>query len=322
MILTAAWSGSPLSRVEREAIGAAQALADGLGRRLAIVTMSESAPDAADEIGRLGAARIIALEGALANEGSESYLENVATVAAELSATAILLPGDELGLELAPRLASRLGGTAITHVVSVELRDGQPIWTRPTFGGKALATVAALREPIVCALRPGAFSAAVEREGATVVERRQARESGAGVHLVERRTRAESGPPLEAARVVVSGGRGLGGPEGFSMLEEIACLLGGTVGASLGAVEQGWVGAERQVGLTGKLVRPDLYFAVGISGASQHLAGVGANAAIVAVNSDPDAPIFEAARLGVVMDYREFLPALADEVQRRLTSGA
>jgi electron transfer flavoprotein alpha subunit len=117
--------------------------------------------------------------------------------------------------------------------------------------------------------------------------------------------------------VIVSGGAGLGGPEAFAELQELAVLLGGTVGASLAAVDAGWAAPELQVGLTGKVVSPDVYFALGISGASQHLAGIGGAKAVVAVNTDPEAPIFAAARLGVVMDARQFLEAAIDELRRR-----
>ena len=125
-----------------------------------------------------------------------------------------------------------------------------------------------------------------------------------------------AGAALEEATVIVSGGAGIGGDEGFAELEELAAIMGGAVGASLAAVDNGWAPPERQVGLTGKSVSPDVYFAFGISGASQHLAGIGGAKVVVAVNTDPDAPIFRAARLGVVMDCRRLLAALIAELRR------
>ena len=232
-----------------------------------------------------------------------------------LGARVVLLPADELGSETAPRLAERLAGTAVSHVVALEPFDGRLAWTRPVFGGKALATVTAVSEPVVATLRRGAFEPAERRDGSLEVETLPVPDLDGAVELVSSEAPA-SGAALEDAPVIVSGGAGVGDPEGFAELEELAGLLGGAVGASLAAVDNGWVPPERQVGLTGKSVSPAVYFAFGISGASQHLAGIGGAKAVVAVNTDPDAPIYRVARLGVVMDCREFLSALIGELRR------
>jgi electron transfer flavoprotein alpha subunit len=241
----------------------------------------------------------------------------LADIARDVGARVVLLSGDERGSEIGPRLAERLGGTALTHVLGVEANgSGQVVWTRPVFGGKALAAVVATAEPAVATLRRGAFEPAEPTGGTAAVETRTAPPPGDLVQLAGTDAPG-AGVPIDQATVVVAGGRGLGSGGEFARLEELAGLLNGAVGASLGAVDEGWAAQDRQVGLTGKTVSPDVYFAIGISGASQHLAGIGGAKAVVAVNTDAQAPIFGAARLGVVMDCKAFLPALIEELRRR-----
>jgi len=275
------------------------------------------------ELGRaglelLGAARLLDEEASYVSLGdatSEAVLPALTSLVSELGARVVLLPADEQGGELAPRLAERLSGTAVTHVVGVETADGRRRWTRPVFGGKALASVVALAEPVVATVRRGAFEASPDGGGYTQVQLAPLQSADGAVELLGTEP-VSSGAALEDASVIVSGGAGMGGEDGFAELEELAALLGGAVGASLAAVDNGWAPPERQVGLTGKSVSPDVYFAFGISGASQHLAGIGGAKAVVAVNTDPDAPIFRTARLGVVMDCRRLASALIDELRR------
>ena len=276
MILVAAWN---LDSATREALGAAARL-DG---DVALVRLTDE---------HFGDAAVGAL----------------AALAREHGATAVLLPRDDRTAEIGPRLAERLGGTAVTQAVAVE----GDTWTRATFGGKALAAVKPLREPVVATLVRGAF-AAQETGGARLVDAPPAEHDGA-IELLAREA-PPTGASLEDAKVIVSGGAGLGGEEGFRELEELAGLLGGAVGASLAAVDAGWAPADRQVGLTGKTVSPDVYFAVGISGASQHLAGIGGAKVVVAVNTDAEAAIFNTARLGVVMDCHTFVRAMVEHLR-------
>lgn len=314
MILAATWDPDGLGRSGRELLGAGRRLGADLELEVALASLGENQGAAAAEAGACGAARVFAVEGAGAGGASVAVL---AELARELGARIVLLPADEQGGDVAPRLAERLGGTAVTHALAVTVDGGRPVWTRPVFGGKALAKMTASAEPVVATLRRGAFEAAAETGGAATVETRPAPAGDGAVELVAVEP-APAGASLEEAAVIVSGGAGLGAAEAFGELEQLAELLGGAVGASLAAVDAGWAAPERQVGLTGKTVSPDLYLAFGISGASQHLAGIGGAKAIVAVNTDPDAPIFATARLGVVADCRQVLSAIVEELRRNV----
>lgn len=317
MILAACFDGERLSPAGREAVAAAARLGQALGSEIAFASLGGAA--AAAESGAYGAMRAFAFDGDLTASGVEAATAALAGLAGELGVRAVVLPADERSAELAPRLAGRLAGACVLNATSLDVRDGRAVWTRPVFGGKAMAELVAVTEPTVATLRRGVVEAP-QPDGTTApVETRPLPDVGGAVELLGREAPAE-GLALEDASVIVSGGAGLGDGAAFAELEELARMLGGAVGASLAAVDAGWAPPERQVGLTGKSVAPDLYFAFGISGASQHLAGIGDAKAVVAVNTDADAPIFSTAKLGVVTDARAFVAALGDELRRRRSS--
>lgn len=317
MILAVSWDGERLSPAGREVVAAAAGLGESLGVGVAFASLAGQG--AAAESGGYGATRAYAFDGELASSGAEAALAALAELVRELGARAVLLPADERSAELAPRLAGRLGGTAVLNATGLEPRDGGVVLTKPVFGGKALAELAAVAEPVVATLRRGVGEAPGGSGASAPVETRPVPAVGDAVELLGREAPAE-GAALEDAKVIVSGGAGLGDGAAFAELEELARLLGGAVGASLAAVDAGWAPPDRQVGLTGKSVAPDVYFALGISGASQHLAGIGDAKAVVAVNTDPDAPIFSSAKLGAVTDCRALVAALTDELRRRRPS--
>ena len=311
MILAATWDAERLGPASRELLGAATRLGAALGADVALASLGGSG--AAEEAGGYGAAQAFVVEGDHAASGNEGALAALAELARELRARVVLLPADERTAEVGPRLAERLGGTAVLHATAIDVSDGRPIWTKPVFGGKALAEVFA-SEPVVVTLRRGVFASAEAMGGSAAVSTRTAPATDGAVELIGAEA-PPGGNKLEDAKVIVAGGAGIGNGDGFAELEELARLLGGAVGASLAAVDAGWAPPDRQVGLTGKVVSPDVYFALGISGASQHLAGIGGAKAVVAVNTDPDAPIFARARLGVVMDCRTFVAAMIDRLR-------
>lgn len=220
------------------------------------------------------------------------------------------------GRDVMPRLAFRLGTALASDCSAVALDgDGRLLATRPVYGGNAEAVVACVRDPAVASLRPKSVDPLPpdsSRSGETLP---LTFDANVRTRTLERVEEAVEGVRLESAKAVVSGGRGLGGPEAFdNELRELAAMLGGAVGASRAACDAGWVPANYQVGLTGKTVTPDLYVAVGISGASQHMAGCGAAKTLVAINKDAGANIFKEARFGVAGDWRKVLPAFIEQL--------
>jgi len=235
------------------------------------------------------------------------------------SSPRIILAGHtSLGADLAPRLAFQLNAAIATGCEQLMQRDGQLHATRPCFGHKAREVLSLRTSPSVATVRSRSndpLAANASRLGEVISLQVPAFEDAA-IPRVRSRTREDpkEGPRLDTANVVVAGGRGLGSAEGFAELEKLAQVLGGAVGASRVACELGWCPHSWQIGLTGKTVTPALYVAVGISGASHHMAGCGNSGAILAINSDPAAAIFKQALFGMVGDYREIIPALVDEL--------
>jgi electron transfer flavoprotein alpha subunit len=321
-ILVAAWPGSGLengrpTRAGLEQLGAARAAAGDVGS-VTFVAFGPGSAGIAAALAGAGVRELVAVDADLDEVGTDGYLEVLDRLAAERKPEVIVLFNDARGREVGPRLAARLGGTAINDVVAAVPAGGRTVWSRPCFGGKAVADVVARRQPVVVTIRPRAFAVVTPDGGpepaTTVIEG----PTNPGLVRCEQvRAADRSGARLEDARVIVAGGRGLGDQEAFDQLGELATLLGGMVGASLAAVDEGWAKADQQVGLTGKVVSPELYIAVGISGASQHIAGLAAVKTIVAINSDSAAPIFQVANLGAVLDARQAIPALIAELRRR-----
>jgi electron transfer flavoprotein alpha subunit len=227
-------------------------------------------------------------------------------------ARAILLANDTYSQELAPRLAYRLGGSAVGDGVAI---DEQLRVTRQVYGGKAQAVIALKRSPAVVWLRARSFAPAPMRDTAAEITTVTPPPGETRTRIIERKREAQAEAKLEDARVIVSGGRGIGGPEGFTNeLQPLAQLLGAQMAASRAACDAGWVPPTWQVGQTGKKVAPDLYLAIAITGASQHMAGISEAKNIAAINIDPDAPIFRHARFGIVEDYRKVVPLLREKL--------
>ncbi len=232
----------------------------------------------------------------------------------------VLLNHNAIGADLAPRVAFRLNGNAVTGCVAVD-RGGEGYrYTRPRQGGIAREVLSFRNGPVVATIRAGQYEALppdASRAGKTVPIAYDPAATAVRTRIVERvRDSSDAGSRLEDAKIIVAGGRGLEGPDGFRVLEDLARTLGGVVGASRVPCDLGWCPRSWQIGLTGKTVLPDLYIAVGISGASHHMAGCGNAKTIVAVNTDPAAAIFRDARYGVAGDYREFIPALIAELRK------
>ena len=319
-------SADGLDSTAGELLTAGHTVAAALGEELSIGLLGDTLDVPARQAIALGADRVYAVNHPLLAEyQADLYLAALEALCREVNPRVALISRTAEGRELAPRLAFRLGvGLAQDCLeVSVDEASRTLLANRPVYGGNAIAVVSCERTPQIAAIRPKAYEPAeadASRQGQVVSFPVELDASLVRTRVVETVREESVGVKLEEARVVVSGGRGLGGPEPFSGLEDLAKLLGGAVGASRAAVDSGWVPSSYQVGLTGKAITPDLYITVAISGASQHMAGCSGAKCIVAINKDAAANIFKDARYGVVGDWEKVLPALTEAVRELVDS--
>ena len=316
--------GNDLSLVSQEMLAAGRRLADDLGEELAIGLLGASIEGAAQQAISQGAERVFAVTHPLLEQYQvDLYLSAIESLCREINPNIVLIPRTEEGRELAPRLAFRLdvGLAQDCLEVSVDLAARRLLANRPVYGGNAVAVVSCEATPQIAAVRPKVYEPLEPdpcRQGQVVSFPVELDASQAKTRVLERVQEESTGVKLEDARVVISGGRGLGGPDPFQSLEELAKVMGGAVGASRAAVDSGWVPSSYQVGLTGKTITPDIYITVAISGASQHMAGCSGAKVIVAINKDGEANIFKEARYGVIGDWEQVIPAFTEAV-RELT---
>ncbi len=304
--------------VSREALGEATRLAATLGGPVIGVCPAVADPGLA-ALGEAGAEKVLlAVHPAFDRYDAAGYAQAAVAAVAAVRPALVLFGASAMGRDLAPRVAARLGVGLATDCTSLAVQDGRLVAARPVYAGKAIQKVAFPRSPALASLRPKVFapvsvpgrSAAVEalavEHDAAAARARVVRVAAAGAGKVD----------VTEAEIVVSGGRGLKGPEHFKLIEDLAEALGASVGASRAVVDAGWRPHAEQVGQTGKTVSPKLYVAVGISGAIQHLAGMSSSRCIVAINKDPEAPIFKVADYGIVGDLFEVVPALTEAVRK------
>jgi electron transfer flavoprotein alpha subunit len=304
-----------LSPATAEGLAAARHLAEQSRHTISAGLAGVELTRAAQEALQAGAERVYTVDNALLRAWHiELYLEALEAICRYTAPSIILLARTTVGREMAPRLACRLGSSLIQDCLTVELdpASGHLTATRPIYGGNILARVRSMTTPQMATLRPKAYTALPpdsSRQGEIHTVPVQLEASMVKVTELRREINTIPGVKLEDARIVVAGGRGLGGPEPFRDLQELAGMLGAGIGASRAAVDAGWVPGNWQIGLTGKTITPELYITVGISGASQHMAGCAGAKMLVAINKDRDANIFRAARYGVVGDWQTVLPA-------------
>jgi electron transfer flavoprotein alpha subunit len=319
-------SEDELGLTSREVLAAGRKVADDLGEELSIGLFSNAVEQLAQQAISHGAEKVYAVTNpSLAQYEVDLQLAAMETLCREVNPSIILIGRTNEGRELAPRLAFRLGvGLAQDCLeVSVDPSTRKLLANRPVYGGNAIAVVSCNYTPQIAAIRPKVYEPLEpdnSRQGQVVSFPVELEASQARSQVVDVVKEEAAGMKLEDARVVVSGGRGLGGPEPFQNLEQLAKLLGAAVGASRAAVDSGWVPANYQVGLTGKTIIPDLYITVAISGASQHMAGCSGAKVIVAINKDAEANIFKEARYGVVGDWQKILPAFTEAVRELVKS--
>ena len=308
-----------IRRVSHEVLTAARKVADGMGEEVHAVLLGATEGEAeAAALGKYGADKVfVGSSAALERYSPDGYTTVVTNFIREHGCKAAIFPATAIGKDLAPRVAARLEVGYAAECTGLEAEGGQLVATRPRYAGKLFATVSFDQEPAVVSIRPNVFTAE-ERGGEARVESLNVQLDQADFGAIVKEIRAAAGEKLDVgeAPIVVSGGRGLREPENFKLLEELAEALGGAVGASRAVVDAGWRPHAEQVGQTGKTVSPQLYFAIGISGAIQHLAGMRTSRYIVAINKDPDAPIFKVADYGIVGDLFEIVPRLTEEVRK------
>ena len=225
----------------------------------------------------------------------------------------VLLAATTLGKLVAPRVGARCGGASVNDVIAIKADGDAVCVTRPVFGGTALENLKIEVKPVVLSVRGGSYEAPESAPEATCI----AGDADVKTKILEVIAEAGEAVNLEDATIIVSGGRGMGTQEDFALCEQLAEALGGVVGATRPAIEAGWIGRTHQVGQSGKIVNPDLYVACGVSGATQHLSGMIGSKYIIAVNKDPDAPIFQVADVGIVGDVKTILPMIIEEVKKR-----
>jgi electron transfer flavoprotein alpha subunit len=307
-------------KVAHEVVTAARQVADGMGEEVhAVVLGGSGTGSGAAALGSFGADKIFVGESeALSRYSPEGYATVVANFIREHGCRVAIFPGSAMGKDLGPRVAARLGVGYAADCVGLEVEGDKLIASRPRYAGKVMSRESFEGEPALLSIRSNVFSPA-ESAGAGEVQSLDVAIDAADFGAIVREIRAAAGEKMDVseAPVVVSGGRGLREPENFKLLEDLADALGNAaVGASRAVVDAGWRPHGEQVGQTGKTVAPTLYFAIGISGAIQHLAGMRTSRYIVAINKDPEAPIFKVADYGIVGDLFEILPRLTEEVRK------
>lgn len=310
-----------LSALSTEGLGIGRKLADDLGQSLVAIVVGKGVADLAKEAVRYGADKVYVVDNDLFGDYQPDAYVAVMQKLVDQAATQIVIMGQaDIGRDLAPRLAFRFGTVATMDCLDLAI-DGASkrlLQTKPVYGGNAKQVVTTDGDVQIVTIRSKTMTPSEPndaRQGEIITVDGGVDAGVLRTKLVERVSEEVVGLKLEDASIVVSGGRGMGGPEGFAALEALAKALGGAVGASRPATDNSWYPNNRLVGITGKIIAPDVYIAVGISGSSQHLTGCSGSKTIVAINTDPEANIFRFAHFGVVGDWKAIVPALTEKVK-------
>ncbi len=301
-------------KVTFEALSAGRRLASQTGADLTAVVLGENVTSVSNQLATYGADNIIVSENpALAEYMTDAYANVISDIIRAEMPTIIILGASTQGKDLAPRLSARLEAPLAMDCVELRLDGSRLIARRPMYGGKVIADIALEGTLRLIAIRPNAMGIK-KSDGVGTIEKRVVNPGQLDLRFIEKKMETDK-VELTEADVVVSGGRGMGGPD-YTILNELADVLKGAVGASRSAVDEGWRPYPDQVGQTGKVVSPNLYIACGISGAIQHLAGMSTSKVIVAINKDPEAPIFSKADYGIVGDLFEIVPLLTEQIKK------
>ncbi len=304
-----------LKKVSFEAASTASKLAKELNLEVEAVVAGADVNNL-NEISKYGISKVVHLKNSdFANYTSSGYKEAISNYAKESNAVCLIVGNTSLGNDLAPRLAVKLNSGCVMDCVNLQVEAGEVIATRPIYAGKAFVKVKLSSDVKVFTIRPNVFKAELSDSGSASIETKEITNPNLKAKVVSFK-KSEGKLDVAEADIIVSGGRGMKGPENFNLIESLADSLGAAVGASRAVVDAGWRPHREQVGQTGKTVSPSLYVACGISGAIQHLAGMSTSKYIVAINKDKDAPIFSVADYGIAGDLFEILPVLTEEIKK------
>ncbi|MDR0850947.1 MAG: electron transfer flavoprotein subunit alpha/FixB family protein [Clostridiales Family XIII bacterium] len=310
-----------IRKVSLELLSQGRILADEKGEPLTAVILGKDIAPLADQVASYGADKVIVIEDdKLTDYTTGAYTSALNKAAQKYEPNAILIGNTAIGKDLAPRLAQRLGVGLASDVTGVTAdADNYFSFKRPIYAGKAFAEVVETQTPAIATVRPNTFPVAApdaSKKAEVITETAEIDPADLRAIVKDIAIVASTRPDLIEANIIVSGGRGMKGPENYVILEALADVIGAAVGASRAAVDAGWIEQKFQVGQTGKTVSPTLYIAAGISGAIQHLAGMGSSKVIVAINKDPEANIFTLADYGIVGDLFEIVPLLTEEFKK------
>lgn len=311
--------GAGLRKVTFELVTVAKKLASALGGAVEGAVVGSGIDAWASALATSGVSKVYQVdEAGLAQYSPETYAVALTEIVKKASPAVILIGATGWGKEVSGRTAAKLDLGVVTDCIDATVENGALVLTRPIYAGKAIAHVKAKTLPVIVSLRPNIFPPAELDGAAAPIEKVSVQLPEAKAKVVETVQKEKTKVDLSEASIVVSGGRGVKGTEGFVPVQELADTLGAAVGASRAAVDSGWIDYSHQVGQTGKTVSPQLYIAAGISGAIQHLAGMSSSKVVVAINKDPDAPIFKVADYGIVADLFQVLPVLNEEFKKVL----
>jgi len=301
-----------LKKVAFENLSLGKKLSTDLGAELVAVLIGNNISRLGEQLGKYGASKVIACQNdALDLYQPEGYAKILADTVTSEDASIVIMGATLMGKDLAPRVATRLDAALATDCISVEVSEGDLKIVRPMYAGKVRATIRLKSDKKLLTVRPNVYPAEENPESAEVIE--VAADPGEiKTKVTEVMAGSKDKLDVTEADIIVSGGRGLKDPDNFHLISDLADKLGAAQGASRAAVDAGWRPYEEQVGQTGKTVSPSLYIAVGISGAIQHLAGMSSSKYIVAINKDPEAPIFKIADYGIVGDLFEVVPKMLE----------
>jgi len=322
-------SDGKLTSLSRQVLGCGKRLANELAREFSMVLLGTEAENAVQEAGMFGVDKVYVVQDPLVQQyQTDTYAAVMVNIVSMAKPEILLFGQTAVGRDLAPVLAFRCDTIVVLDCVDLRIdsETGRLLCTKPIYGGNALANFVSSSYPQIATVRDkafpvGEFSDAQQPEVITI-DAAIDDKSIIKTKLLQKIKEEETGVRIEEASIIVSGGRGIGSAEGFQQLQELALLLNGAVGASRPACDYGWAPPHRQVGITGKIVSPELYIAVALSGSIQHLSGCAQSKRIVAINKDPEANIFNYADFGIVGDWKRVLPAFKNKLKELLASSS